>query len=157
MPGAVRIPPKTHDTQEDVVDFLLRKAGDDVSVYTVQPKEESEDIHEASEGQLAVDIFDADDKLYVVAAVAGADPRDIDVHVHADILTIRGRRVFPVPEENGEYVHRECFWGAFSRSVILPFDVRAVGVRAVYRDGVLIVALPKEKREKKVPIMVVEG
>lgn len=143
--------------QKDIVDFLLEQAGEDARVYTViaPAAEEVEESHEP-EGQLAVDIIDHNDALLVVATVAGADPGDIGVHVHNDLLTIRGRRVSPVATDESEYVHRECFWGRFSRTIILPLDVRADGVKAVYKSGVLVVSLPKERRDAKIPITVVE-
>ena len=142
---------------KDIVDFLLEQAGEDARVYTVAAPaaEDVEESHEP-EGQLAVDIIDHDDALLVIATVAGANPSDIGVHVHNDLLTIRGRRVSPVAVGEHEYVHRECFWGRFSRTIILPLDVRADGVKAVYQSGVLVVSLPKERRDAKIPITVVE-
>ncbi len=108
------------------------------------------------EGELAVDIVDKDDKLLVIATIAGADPKDIDVHVHDDVLTIRGKREAHKHIEEDAYVHRECFWGAFSRTIILPLNVKADGVKAEYRNGVLTVELPKDKRETHIPISVVD-
>ena len=87
---------------------------------------------------------------------AAADPEEISVNIHDDILTIRGRRTSHVPADDHEYIHRECFWGKFSRTIILPLDVQAIGVRAVYKNGVLVVSMPKETRESHVPITVVD-
>lgn len=108
------------------------------------------------EGELAVDIIDKDDKLLVIATIAGADPKDIDVHVHDDVLTIRGKREAHKHVEEEHYVHRECFWGSFSRTIILPLSVKADGVKAEYRNGVLTVELPKDVRETNIPITVVD-
>ncbi len=143
--------------EKDVVDFLLEQAGESARVYTTPGDEEAEETeaHEP-EGQLAVDIIDTDDSLVVVATVAGASPEEISVYVHNDLLTIRGRRALPVSVSENAFIHRECFWGRFSRTIILPLDVRADGVRAVYKSGVLVVSLPKEKRESRVPITVVD-
>lgn len=142
---------------KDIVDFLLEQAGDDARVYTAEESvpEEAAELSEP-EGQLAVDILDLDDTLAVIATVAGADPDQISVHVHNDLLTIRGRREPPVAASDDAYVHRECYWGRFSRTIILPLDVRADGVKAVYKSGVLVVSLPKERRDAKIPITVVE-
>lgn len=142
---------------KDIVDFLLEQAGEDARVYTVQePAPEGDEESMEPEGQLAVDILDLDDTLAVIATVAGADPDQISVHVHNDLLTIRGRREPPVAASDDAYVHRECYWGRFSRTIILPLDVRADGVKAVYKSGVLVVSLPKERRDAKIPITVVE-
>ncbi|MBI4098424.1 MAG: Hsp20/alpha crystallin family protein [Candidatus Magasanikbacteria bacterium] len=142
---------------KDVVDFLLEQAGESARVYTTPVGEavEETEAHEP-EGQLAVDIIDTNDSLVVVATVAGASPEEISVYVHNDLLTIRGRRALPVVVSESAFIHRECFWGRFSRTIILPLDVRADGVRAVYKSGVLVVSLPKEKRESRVPITVVD-
>lgn len=142
---------------KDIVDFLLEQAGDDARVYTAEESVPEEAAELAGpEGQLAVDILDLDDTLVVIATVAGADPDQISVHVHNDLLTIRGRREPPVAASDDAYVHRECYWGRFSRTIILPLDVRASGVKAVYKSGVLVVSLPKERRDAKIPITVVE-
>lgn len=142
---------------KDIVDFLLEQAGDDARVYTAEESVPEEAAELAGpEGQLAVDILDLDDTLVVIATVAGADPDQISVHVHNDLLTIRGRREPPVAASDDTYVHRECYWGRFSRTIILPLDVRASGVKAVYKSGVLVVSLPKERRDAKIPITVVE-
>jgi len=158
MPTQKSFSKKSDKKQKDVVDYLLEQAGDD-TIYKVEPKasREEEILSREPEGQLAVDIFDQDDTLVVIATVAGADPDHLDVHVHDDVLTIRGKREMPLSEDSRGYVHQECFWGKFSRTIILPFDVRAEGVKAVYQNGVLVVSLPKEKRESKVPITVVES
>lgn len=108
------------------------------------------------EGELAVDIVDQKDKLLVVATIAGADPKDIDVHVHDDVLTIRGKREAHKHIEEDSYVHRECYWGSFSRTIILPLSVSSDGVKAEYRNGVLTVELPKVDRETSIPITVVD-
>ncbi|OGL88707.1 hypothetical protein A3H75_00505 [Candidatus Uhrbacteria bacterium RIFCSPLOWO2_02_FULL_51_9] len=143
--------------EKDVVDFLLEQAGESARVYTT-PVDEAATETEAHEpeGQLAVDIIDTNDSLVVVATVAGASPEEISVYVHNDLLTIRGRRALPVVVSESAFIHRECFWGRFSRTIILPLDVRAPGVRAMYKSGVLVVSLPKEKRESRVPITVVD-
>lgn len=148
---------KNRRKEKDVVDFLLEQAGESARVYTAPLDEGAADTdtHEP-EGQLAVDIIDTDDSLVVMATVAGASPEEISVFVHNDLLTIRGRRDPPVAAAEHMFIHRECFWGRFSRTIILPLDVRAEGVRAVYKSGVLVVSLPKEKRESRVPITVVD-
>ena len=145
------------EQHKDVVDILLSQAQDDAAVYTTVNEQVQDVFDREPEGQLSVDLVDTEDALIVVATVAGADPENISVHVHNDVLTIRGSREAQVSAEDHQYVHRECFWGRFSRTIILPLDVKAEGVKAVYKNGVLIVSLPKDKRESKVPITVVES
>ncbi len=107
------------------------------------------------EGQLAVDVFETDTELYVVATMAGSKPQDIELHLHDDVLTIRGKRTFPIAGPV-QFFYEECFWGAFSRTIVLPVDVQADLVHSEYRNGVLLVRLPKAKPKGSIPILVVE-
>lgn len=112
---------------------------------------------EIQEGQLAIDIIDAGKELIAVTALAGAQSDKLEIYIHNDLLTIRGERSFPVSiTATMEYVHQECFWGRFSRSVVLPVDVRADAAKAEYKNGILVVKIPKRHTEAKVPITIVE-
>lgn len=101
------------------------------------------------EGQLAVDIYHTDDEIVVIAPLAGVDEKNISVAVDDDVLTIKGERYSPEAPEAAEYYVQECFWGAFSRSVILPFSASPDLVEATYKDGVLTVLIPKDSEPKK--------
>ncbi|MBI2038027.1 MAG: Hsp20/alpha crystallin family protein [Candidatus Magasanikbacteria bacterium] len=109
----------------------------------------------AAEGQLAVDVAQTEDELVIVAAMAGTKPEHIQLHLHNDLLTIRGERFSPVGL-SGEHFYEECYWGKFSRSIILPIDVKAELAQAQYNNGVLVIRLPKANRNTNIPIMVVE-
>lgn len=108
------------------------------------------------EGQLSIDVYQAPDKLVVKSTIAGVKPGDIDISINNDMLTIRGKREFSekISEEN--YLIKECYWGGFSRSVILPVEVEAENVEASLDNGVLTVILPKAKNAKQVSIKVKE-
>ncbi len=76
------------------------------------------------EGQLSVDVIETLDKVVIRSAVAGVSADDIDITLAGDTLTIRGQRHHEVDEEHEGVVHvRECYWGAFSRSIVLPCSV----------------------------------
>jgi HSP20 family protein len=70
-------------------------------------------------------------------------------------LTIRGKRTpeFPVSEEN--YFWKECFWGSFSRSIILPVDVETSKIKAAIKNGVLTIMLPKAKKKRAIKVKTV--
>lgn len=110
--------------------------------------------HEA-DGQLAVDVAQTADELIVVAAMAGAAPDRIGLHLHNDLLTIKGERVSPIPY-SAEYFHQEIYWGRFSRTIILPVEVKYELVQAQYRNGVLTIRLPKRNSDDKIPILVID-
>ena len=100
-----------------------------------------------TEGQLAVDVAQTEDELIVVAAMAGTPADSIQLHLHNDLLTIRGERKSPV-DTGVEHFYQECYWGKFSRSIVLPVDVKSELIKATYSNGVLIIRLPKAKQRQ---------
>jgi HSP20 family protein len=106
------------------------------------------------EGQLSIDVFQTPESIVVKSTIAGVKPEDIDIAINNDMLTIRGRREMEETVSEGDYLYRECYWGSFSRSVILPVEVEAEKVEADLENGVLTVRLPKAKVSKQVQIKV---
>ena len=111
------------------------------------------------EGRLAVDIYDTKNAIVVLAPMAGAEPGSVEVFLHNDMLSIRGTRVHPEDTEDVlKSYHGECYWGPFSRSVILPVDIAGGAAEASFRHGLLTVRIPKVKKHKgrAIPIEIVE-
>ncbi|MFH2062904.1 MAG: Hsp20/alpha crystallin family protein [bacterium] len=106
---------------------------------------------ESEEGQLAVDVFETDREIILKSAIAGVSSDDLDVFLHNDMLTVRGVRRH-VPEGNAHYMVRECHWGPFSRSVILPKEISEDEISAVLKDGVLTVRMPKADRSRRIAV-----
>jgi HSP20 family protein len=105
------------------------------------------------DGRLAVDVFETDKELVVRAPIAGVKPENLEVFAHNDMLTIRGTRHEHAPEQrDASYLVRECHWGSFSRSVILPTEVDTDAISASLKDGVLTVTMPKATRAKKISV-----
>lgn len=119
---------------------------------TPKTEEEKENWFE-TEGQLAIDVYQTENELIVQSAVAGISIEKLDIFLEKDILTIRGARQKPY-EERGDYFFQECFWGPFSREVILPAEVDPDKVLARMKDGILTIRIPKILREKKRKITV---
>lgn len=135
--------------------FFPINTAENQSDFSISPQGISLGEH-AAEGQLAVDVAQTEDELIVIAAMAGTPPENIELHLHNDLLTIRGERKAPIGEI-GEHFYQECYWGKFSRSIILPVDVKAELVQAQYKNGVLIIRLPKVgQNNNDIPIMVVD-
>ncbi len=119
---------------------------------SLQNVSEIEDHHE---GQLSVDVAETKNELIIIAPMAGAPKGKVELHLHNDLLTIRGDRKSPVPD--GAYYHfSECYWGKFSRSIVLPVDVHLESAKAEYHFGLLTVRLPKVKIDQSIPITIVE-
>ncbi|NCT00224.1 molecular chaperone [Candidatus Falkowbacteria bacterium CG10_big_fil_rev_8_21_14_0_10_38_22] len=108
------------------------------------------------EGQLSIDVYQTPDKLVVKSTIAGVKPSDIDISINNDMLTIRGKREASQELDGADYLYRECYWGTFSRSIILPIEVEVDQVEAALENGVLTIILPKAKSAKQISIKVKE-
>src|SRR4030042_3958669 len=106
-------------------------------------KPEEQWFTEDFEGQLAVDVFQTDDNVIVKSTIAGVKPEDLEIYLHNDLLTIRGKRSQEHEEEKADYYYKECYWGGFSRSIILPVEVQADKVEATLKNGILKIVIPK--------------
>lgn len=96
-----------------------------------------------TEGQLAIDVFQTDRKIIVKSTIAGAKPEDLKISLHHDLLTIKGHRSIKEEVKEEDYLYRECYWGSFSRSIILPAEVDSKRVEAELENGVLTITLYK--------------
>lgn len=105
---------------------------------------------EEFEGQLAVDVYQTKDSVVVKAPIAGVRSEDIDIAISEDVMTIRGDRKEETIVEKEHYYVQECFWGSFSRSIILPTSTIAEKANATLKDGVLTVEVPKVVQEDKI-------
>ena len=109
------------------------------------------------EGQLSVDVFRDNDTLVIRSTVSGAKPEDLDISVHGDLLTIRGKRDSEKEVDEDNWYYRECYWGAFSRSIVLPYEVQADSAEASLKNGILEVRIPvKESSERNIKVEIKE-
>ena len=128
----------------------------DVNRHFSRREEEmhSSGLEDNNEGQLTIDVYQTDNEVVIKSTIAGVKPEDLDVNINNDMLTIRGERKNDeqVPDEN--YYYQECYWGSFSRSVILPVDVLADKIEASMKNGILTVRMPKavNNRTKKIQV-----
>jgi len=111
-------------------------------------------LEENDEGQLSVDVFQTADSVVIRSTIAGVRPEDIDIAINNDMITIRGERQNEEEVIEDDYFYQECYWGAFSRSIILPVEVKAEEVDATLKNGVLTVKLPKAQKSKSVSVKV---
>lgn len=107
-------------------------------------------------GQLAVDVFQTEKDIVIQAAIAGVKADDIDISVNDDMVTIKGIRHLEQDVPAANYLYQECFWGGFSRTIILPVDVDANRVGAKLKNGILRVTLPKINKEPQPAITIEE-
>ncbi|MFA5211142.1 MAG: Hsp20/alpha crystallin family protein [Patescibacteria group bacterium] len=109
------------------------------------------------EGKLAVDVAKDDKNLYIISTMSGAEAEKIEVFIHNDLLTVRGFRRNPLAlEKNIEFFYSECFWGMFSRTIVLPLEVKGDLAKAKYQNGILQISIPIKKTETKIKIEVID-
>lgn len=106
-----------------------------------------------TEGQLAVDVYQTESELVIQSAIAGVKPEELNILVEGDLIIIKGERKRYV-EESEDYFSQECYWGSFSRKIILPVEVDPGRIDATLKEGILTIRMPKISREKKMKIIV---
>jgi len=102
----------------------------------------------------AINVSQKPDALLVQAELPGIDPKQLEITIENDTLTIAGERPAPRESDDISYHRREREWGKFRRSFSLPVRVDAGEVEARYVDGILTVTLPKaaEARPKQITV-----
>jgi HSP20 family protein len=106
-------------------------------------------------GQLAVDVYETKEKLVVKGRVAGVNKTDLDVSISDNTLTVKGTLSAGNEDDVENYFLQECYWGEFSRSLVLPVPVKEDEIEAVLKDGVLTIRLNKLKQDtvKKIEVI----
>lgn len=124
---------------------------------TPQKEKQEQWIEEAQEGQLTIDVYQTDTEIVIKSTVAGVIAEDLDISITNDMVTIRGQRERDekIPQE--QYFYQECYWGPFSRTVILPADVSPDKTNAIVQNGILTIRLPKIEKEQTKKIKVKNG
>lgn len=111
-------------------------------------KENNEDWLNDFEGQLNIDMYQTKDNVIIKSTIAGVKPEDIDITVANDMVTIKGSRRKEETVVQDDYFYQECYWGNFSRSVIIPVDIDSENIEADLKDGILTVIIPKAAKAK---------
>lgn len=117
------------------------ESDEDYDDYTTNHSvQEDEEI-----GQIALDVLENYQSIYILVPVAGVELRDIDISVHETTLTISWVRNKPKEfyENSMQIKNEECFWGKFLRNVILPENMDFSQVRAVMEHNLLVIHIPK--------------
>lgn len=149
---------KNDDLLEDELAAAFLNDDDDLtSDVSDSPATQDTNWEEAEDdfpGQLAVDVYETDDRLVVKARTAGVNKEDLDVSISDGILTISGTLSSGDDSEATNWHIQECYWGEFSRTIALPVAVKEDEVSAVLKDGVLTIGFSKIKQEqaKKITI-----
>ena len=120
----------------------------DAPVEESQQSDDAWEEEEAMPGQLAVDVYETDERLVINARTAGVNKSDLDVSISDGILTISGTLSSGDDSAATQWHIQECYWGEFSRTLALPVPVKEDEVEAVLKDGVLTISFTKIKQEQ---------
>jgi len=102
----------------------------------------------------ACDVFEDADEVIIRAALAGVDPKDVEIRFENGVLTMKGERKIEKEEQKENYHRVEMAYGSFTRTFALPTSVDPDKVRAESKQGVLSIHLPKRTEAKPRSIQV---
>lgn len=108
----------------------------------------AKEIASEADGQLTIDVHQTPSHIVVESTIAGVKPENLDIEITAESVTIKGSRDHDEEVKDEDYIYQECFWGRFSRSIILPQEIDPDGSEASLKNGVLKIRLPKVNKEK---------
>ncbi len=102
----------------------------------------------------AVDVYETTDELLVKAPLPGVKPEELDINIADNILTIKGETKVEHEDKQGNYLRKECHYGAFARSLALPAGLNTNKADANLESGMLTLTIPKaeEARPKVVEV-----
>ena len=112
------------------------------------------ELLEEGEGQLSIDVYQTPEEIVVESTIAGVNPDNLDIDITSESVTIKGKREREKKISDEDYFYQECYWGKFSRSIILPQEVDPEAAVASLKNGVLTVRLPKLNRQRSKKIKV---
>jgi len=133
----------------------IKKTNNKIEVRDYKEKDVNQEKTEESEAQLSIDIFETENFLFIFSPISAVKSEDLKISVEDKILTIKGKREKPhLP--NGKYIYQECYWGKFSRKIVLPREVNSSKIEATLQDGLLTIKIERIKKKGKKQISVKE-
>lgn len=139
LTGAVRLDEETEQPEIEINKTPIKP-------YVFEDNEE--------EAQLTVDVYNTPSEIIIKTMVAGVRPDDLDVSITRDSITIRGKRSEDRTVSSDEYLHRELYWGSFTRTIDLPEEIDVDGAEAIEKYGMLVLNLPKIDKNRQTKLRV---
>lgn len=100
------------------------------------------------EDPVRIDVRETSDEVVVRAEVPGIDPKDLDIQLVGDLLTIAGEKKDERAQDERGYLYSERRYGAFRRTLRLAMPLDADKVRAEHRNGVVTITLTKSESSR---------
>lgn len=142
LTGASKISDSTPPLQP-----IQKNYQDNSSPVEIHAKKQPLVPKEEEEGQLTIDVYQTQTEIVIKSPVAGVSSQNLDVTITNDMVTIKGRRENDEEVQKEHYFFQELYWGPFSRSVILPTEIEMEQAKAILKDGILTIRLPKVEKE----------
>jgi HSP20 family protein len=111
----------------------------------------------AGEAQPALDMYQTANDLVVEVSLPGVRAEDVDISITGDVLTIKGESKMEEEVRQEDYLLQERRYGSFSRSVSLPIPVKADKAQATFKQGVLVITIPKAEAVRPTQIKIRGG
>ncbi|HTO91683.1 MAG TPA: Hsp20/alpha crystallin family protein [Candidatus Sulfotelmatobacter sp.] len=99
-----------------------------------------------------MDVSETPDALTARIEIPGIEPKDVQVLIEHDVLTVKGEKHEEAEQKSEKYLRLERGYGAFTRSVRLPAPVEANKVVATFKNGLLVITMPKAAEAKGVTV-----
>lgn len=155
-PSQRRSSPATQNGWRNDPFTQLRQEMDRLFDDFISPSFAASGMREMWSFQPSLDMTDADKEVRIRADLPGVEEKDVELSLHGALLTIKGERREERDEEHENRRVSERAYGAFERSVRLPFEPDQAKVKADYHNGVLTITIPKPpevtKATKRIPI-----
>ncbi|MDA2935834.1 Hsp20/alpha crystallin family protein [Patescibacteria group bacterium AH-259-L05] len=148
------LPPHVLEKDTEEVEVVYKEKKKEKQKFSRKKKDKEvapeEWLPESNQEQLVVDIYDDEEKniLMLQSTIAGVRTEALDITVEPDLIVIRGKREKEKIKESHHYYYQECFWGNFSRTLVLPVRIMPDKVKASLKNGILTVILPKAEEDK---------
>lgn len=140
---------------EDLAEDILKEDNAQVAAEEdtqpsapTSPRRDDFDDMDDVPGQLAVDVYQTKEDIIVVAPVPGVAKGDVEISLVENTLTVKGSRGHKETIKRDDFFAQELHWGEFSRSIVLPAQVKEEGAEAELKDGMLTVKVPKAEQDK---------
>ena len=104
--------------------------------------------------QPAIDVSETDEEFVVKGEIPGIDPKELDVSVTGQVLTIKGEKQEEKEEKDEGTYRKERRFGSFSRSITIPCEIQEDKIEAKFQNGVISLRLPKKETTKKRSIQI---
>ncbi len=104
-------------------------------------------------GEMIIDAYETDEEIVIYSAVGGITPKDIELSLEDQMLTIKGARKKPENDDKKKkYFCQECFWGGFVKKLILPQEIDISRAKATVKNGIFHLRIPKKTEAEEIKI-----